>query len=60
MSNLGERQTERAVLTDQPQAWITYVRKDGQGRHSGTITTNPEYVKAHKDWVWLPVALPAP
>ena len=48
----------RSVLLDPPQAWITYVRKDGKGRHRGTIATNPDYIKAHKDWKWIPIKLP--
>ena len=42
------------------QAWITYRRKDGKGEHSGTIATNPEYVKVHHEWQWLPITLPSP
>lgn len=42
------------------KAWVTYRKKDGSGEHSGTIATNPEYVKVHKEWVWLPITLPKP
>ena len=48
----------QSVRTTPPQAWITYRKKNGQGAHSGTIATNPDYVKAHKDWVWLEIKLP--
>ena len=57
MSPLG-KEGEQSVI-EPLKAWITYVRKDGGGRHIGTIATNPAYVKAHKDWVWLPIDLPS-
>jgi hypothetical protein len=61
MSDISERtEAEAHAVLDKPQAWITYVKKDGRGRHSGTIATNPDYVKVHKDWVWLPLKLPEP
>lgn len=52
--------TEKSVLTDPPKAWITYVRKDGKGRHCGTVSTNPDYVRMHNEWVWLQITLPEP
>ena len=49
--------TEHAVL-EPTKAWITYRKKNGKGLHSGTIATNPDYIKAHNDWEWLPITLP--
>lgn len=40
-----------------PRAWITYRKKDGSGEHPGTISTNPEYVRVHRDWVWLEIPI---
>ena len=50
--------TPRSVLTSPPQAWITYRRKDGKGVHRGTIATNQDYIKAHKEWKWIPITIP--
>lgn len=62
MSDISER-TEaeaHAVMGATLGAWITYRRKDGKGKHSGTIATNPDYVKAHKEWLWQKINLPEP
>lgn len=49
---------EPMELSYPPKAWITYRKKDGSGEHRGTIATNPRYVKAHGDWLWLPIEIP--
>lgn len=62
MSDISER-TEaeaHAVLDDGPKAWITYRKKDGTGKHKGTITTNEDYVRVHRDWLWQTIKLPDP
>ena len=51
---------EAHAVLDKPEAWITYRKKDGRGKHSGTISTNRDYIEAHKDWVWQKIALPEP
>jgi hypothetical protein len=40
------------------RAWITYRKKDGSGKHGGTLATNPEYVRAHREWHWIEIKLP--
>lgn len=47
-----------ATHEGKPEVWITFRKKDGTGEHSGTVATNPEYVKVHHEWRWIPIALP--
>lgn len=61
MSDISLRtEAEAHSVLNQPQAWITYRRKDGKGKHSGTISTNPDYIKAHSSWLWQSIKLPEP
>ena len=61
MSDIEERRMAEAhAVLDKPEAWITYRKKDGRGKHSGTISTNRDYIEAHKDWVWQKITLPEP
>ena len=61
MSDISDRtEAEAHAVLDKPQAWITYRKKNGKGKHSGTISTNPDYVSVHKEWLWQPITLPTP
>ncbi|MBR8423863.1 hypothetical protein [Burkholderia cenocepacia] len=43
-------------LCGEPAAWITWQSKDGKQKlEYGCIATNPEYCKAHDEWLWTPL-----
>ncbi|MBR8279751.1 hypothetical protein [Burkholderia vietnamiensis] len=43
-------------LCGEPAAWITWQSKDGKQKlEYGCIATNPEYCKAHDEWLWAPL-----
>ena len=43
-------------LCGEPAAWITWQSKDGKQKlEYGCIATNPEYCKAHDEWIWTPL-----
>jgi hypothetical protein len=53
-----EAMVEAITQESKPRAWITYRKKNGKGKHSGTIATNPEYIKVHNEWHWIEIKLP--
>jgi hypothetical protein len=53
-----EQYVEPVTQERVPRAWITYRKKDGSGLHTGTIATNPEYVKLYKEWHWIELHIP--
>lgn len=45
-----------APVQGEPVAWITYETKDGKQKlEIGSVSSNPEYCKVHKNWIWIPL-----
>jgi hypothetical protein len=51
-----------AAPAGEPVAWVTHGTKDGKQKlEFGATSLNPEYCKAHSQWVWEPLyAAPVP